>query len=317
MRDDLRAQYVGRELPETHEKRDAAVATFRYVKPNTAVEAKGFVPLAKGELLRTGVQIVRSKEGENKLHYHTNVETFWWVVKGRARFYGPGDVLLGDFGPGEGMITPRYSRYWFENRENDDLELLQLAASDLTGTFSGRTDTAPLLQWMIGRTPVKEPEKPLSGPGELGAQYAGCDLPELHEKAEKLFATYRYAKPAAKIERKGHFGLARGELIRGSVQVLKPNKDANNLHYHTNVETFWWVIIGRCRFYGPEDVLLGDFGPGEGIITPRYSRYWFENKETDDLELLQVAASDVPGLKSGRTDAAPRRRRNHSTTPPT
>ena len=315
MRDDLRAQYLGRELPEVHEKRDAAVATFRYVKPNTAVEAKGFVPSRRANAFAAGTpNFHRSRAPAIRRHLPRRL---WWPVKGRARFFGPGDVLLGDFGPGEGMITSRYSRYLFENREDDDLELLQLAASDLTGTFSGRTDTAPRLQWMIGRTPVKEPEKPLSGPGELGAQYAGCDLPELHEKAEQLFATYRYAKPAAKIEHKGHFGLARGELIRGSVQVLKPNKGANNLHYHTNVETFWWVITGRCRFYGPEDKLLGDFGPGEGIITPRYSRYWFENKETDDLELLQVAASPVPGLKSGRTDAAPRRRRNHATTPPT
>ena len=48
-------------------------------------------------------------------------------------------------------------------------------------------------------------------------------------------------------------------------------------------------------------------GPNEGIITPRYSRYWSECVSDEGLELLQVAASDSPAHKSGRTDVAARR----------
>ena len=91
------------------------------------------------------------------------------------------------------------------------------------------------------------------------------------------------------------------------MQIVKKNGGENNLHYHTHAETFWFVLSGRVKFYGPDDVILGEFAAGEGIITPRYSRYWFENSGDEDLELLQVATSPEPGLKSGRTDAAPQR----------
>src|SRR5258707_1303644 len=64
---------------------------------------------------------------------------------------------------------------------------------------------------------------------------------------------------------------------------------------------------GRVRFYGPDDVLIGEFGPHEGTITSRYARYWFENCGDEDLELLQVTAYAEGAHDSGRTDAAPQR----------
>jgi mannose-6-phosphate isomerase-like protein (cupin superfamily) len=133
------------------------------------------------------------------------------------------------------------------------------------------------------------------------------DLEARHRAAEALISSFRYKKPDAAISTKGHIKLGRGEHIRGSVQVVKKHGGENNLHYHTHAETLWWVIRGKVRFYGPEDVVLGAFGPGEGIVTPRYSRYWFENCGDEDLELLQVAASPEPGLKSGRTDVTTQR----------
>jgi hypothetical protein len=69
------------------------------------------------------------------------------------------------------------------------------------------------------------------------------------------------------------------------------------------------VLKGRIRFYGPGDVLQGDFGPGEGIFMPRGARYWFESASEEEAELLQVAAFSVAGEEmSGRTDASPRKR---------
>mgnify|MGYP003694430529 CR=1 FL=1 len=59
--------------------------------------------------------------------------------------------------------------------------------------------------------------------------------------------------------------------MRGAVQVVKKHGGENNLHYHTTSASFWMVLKGRVRFYGPDDVLIGEFGPHEGTITPRYA----------------------------------------------
>jgi hypothetical protein len=64
------------------------------------------------------------------------------------------------------------------------------------------------------------------------------------------------------------------------------------------------VLKGRVRFYGPDDVLIGEFGPNEGTITQRYARYWFENIGDEDLEILQVSAFSEGAQNSGRTDVS-------------
>src|SRR5215208_168531 len=92
-----------------------------------------------------------------------------------------------------------------------------------------------------------------------------------------------------------------------SFHYEKKNGGENNLHYHTNAASFWIVLKGRVRFYGPNDVLIGEFGPHEGTITPRYARYWFENVGEEDLEILQVSAFSEGAKNSGRTDAAPQK----------
>ena len=142
MGSDLRDDIDGRPLEELHNRGDALVSTFKYVKPASEVKTKGYVRIVSGELLKGAVQVLKKNGGENNLHYHTNVETIWWVLKGKAKFYGPADVLIGELGANEGIVTPRYSRYWFENGGDEDLELIQIAASDMTGHKSGRTDLA-------------------------------------------------------------------------------------------------------------------------------------------------------------------------------
>jgi mannose-6-phosphate isomerase-like protein (cupin superfamily) len=136
-----------------HETADAQVVPYSYRKPDSVATAKGRVNLAKTERLRSVVQIVKKNGGENNLHYHTNSDSFWMVLKGRIRFYGPGDKLIGEFGPHEGTVTPRYSRYWFENAGDEDAELLQVSAL-IKGGFnetSGRTDLEPQ-RFKIGNT---------------------------------------------------------------------------------------------------------------------------------------------------------------------
>ena len=134
-----------------------------------------------------------------------------------------------------------------------------------------------------------------------------AELLQRHRAAEAAPATFAYAKPAGVNAGKGFVNLGRKDIVRGAVQVVKKHGGENNLHYHTTSATFWMVLKGRVRFYGPGDVVIGEFGPHEGTITPRYARYWFENVGEEDLEILQVSAFAEGAKTSGRTDAAPQR----------
>jgi mannose-6-phosphate isomerase-like protein (cupin superfamily) len=130
------------------------------------------------------------------------------------------------------------------------------------------------------------------------------ELEQKHLEAEASIRPFSYKKPDGVERGKGFIRLTTSPLIKGVVQVIKKNGGENNLHYHTTVDTFWMVLKGKVKFYGPEDALIGEFGEQEGLITPRFSRYWFENSGDGDAELLQVAAADSPGGKSGRTDVS-------------
>ena len=130
------------DLLKRHEAAEADWVSFKYAKPDGVGAGKGFVSLGRKDIVRGAVQVVKKHGGENNLHYHTSSASFWMVLKGRVRFYGPGDVVLGEFGPNEGMITPRYSRYWFENVGEEDLEILQVSALSEGAKTSGRTDVS-------------------------------------------------------------------------------------------------------------------------------------------------------------------------------
>jgi mannose-6-phosphate isomerase-like protein (cupin superfamily) len=133
------------------------------------------------------------------------------------------------------------------------------------------------------------------------------DLMRRHLEAEADPVTFAYTKPTEGNSAKGFVSLGRRDIARGIVQVVKKNGGENNLHYHSTSASFWMVLKGRVRFYGPDDVLIGEFGPHEGTITPRYSRYWFENVGDEDLEILQVSAFSEGARTSGRTDVSAQR----------
>ncbi len=130
-----------------------------------------------------------------------------------------------------------------------------------------------------------------------------------HLEQESKIKTFTYEKPTDfKGKSKVISRLGQSGLVRGMVHVLKDGGETN-LHYHTLIDSLWYVLKGRIRFYGPGDVLQGDFGPGEGIFMPHGARYWFESASDEEAELLQVAAFTEEGAeKSGRTDASPRKR---------
>lgn len=120
------------ELPPEEEARhraaEAKVQSYRYLRPDLpAGSNKGLVRLCSTGMTKGIVQIIE-EGGENNLHYHDGMDSFWMVLKGRVRFYGPGDRMIGEYGPMEGLITPAGARYWFEKASDEDLELLQVAS---------------------------------------------------------------------------------------------------------------------------------------------------------------------------------------------
>jgi mannose-6-phosphate isomerase-like protein (cupin superfamily) len=130
-------------LEALHLRAEASAKPFSYLKPEGVGNSKGFVRLGRTDHMRCNVQIVKKSGGENNLHYHTNIDSFWFVLNGRVRFYGPGDVVTGELGPMEGTFTPAYSRYWFENIGDGDLELLHvMSLLDQDSQATGRTDVS-------------------------------------------------------------------------------------------------------------------------------------------------------------------------------
>jgi mannose-6-phosphate isomerase-like protein (cupin superfamily) len=120
---------------------DRVPTVFGYRKPPARDQGKEVVRLCKTPTLRAKVQIVREGAPEN-LHAHEGVDGFWMVLRGRARFFGRGNVTLGELGPHEGILIPRTIQYGYESMAAEDLELLQVLALDRRGPVS-RRDHAP------------------------------------------------------------------------------------------------------------------------------------------------------------------------------
>ena len=89
---------------------------------------KTFYPLVRSDLMLVAIQKI-SHGGENKLHAHRHADGFWWVLKGRIRFYDAEGRTI-ECGPSEGVLIPRMVEYWFEKIGDEDAELLQVEATD-------------------------------------------------------------------------------------------------------------------------------------------------------------------------------------------
>src|ERR1700704_3902340 len=109
--------------------REASV--FRYRRPAELKTNRGIAPLVRSDILFSAVQIIR-EGGENSLHSHSAMDGFWFVLRGRARFYGAEDKLIAEIGQHEGVFVPRNVPYWFESVGDELLELLQVEAIDKT-----------------------------------------------------------------------------------------------------------------------------------------------------------------------------------------
>lgn len=125
-----------------HDAAEAAIQEFHFKAPETYSGRKAIVKLTSSERSAVAVHCL-GQGGENNLHFHSGVDITWMVLKGRARFYGPGDEIRGEFGPIEGLVVPAGARYWFESCGEDDLELLQIKTYTKGRGKDKRIDAAP------------------------------------------------------------------------------------------------------------------------------------------------------------------------------
>ena len=128
-----------------HRAQESKVKTFAYVRPASGAP-KDFVRLSRTRLGGLAIQVLR-EGGENNLHYHNNSDTTWFVLRGHVRFYGPGDVLIAELGPEEGIVMPGGARYWFEKTGTADAELMQCDSYDASGK-SQRVNVEKHKDWM-------------------------------------------------------------------------------------------------------------------------------------------------------------------------
>jgi len=148
---------VNPEKEAYHREAESRMHTFSYNEPAAMRNVKELVNFVRTPNVRVQVQVV-TEGGENNLHYHTNSDGVWMVLRGRAKFYGAGDKLLGELGEHEGIVIPGGARYWFEKVGETDLEIVHSfgwphAVLEQWRTF--RTDAPSLLaEAFRTRTPI-------------------------------------------------------------------------------------------------------------------------------------------------------------------
>jgi mannose-6-phosphate isomerase-like protein (cupin superfamily) len=147
---------------ELHRISEQRIKTFRYEKPELHGKPKRIEALVYGresKELNVLVQIV-GDGGENNMHYHTNSETAWMVLRGHARFHGVNGVLA-ELGPMQGIFLPGGCRYWFEKVGEGDLEILQMVG--LEGTDDDeRINVEAHKAWMVGDSELTKYEETAS-----------------------------------------------------------------------------------------------------------------------------------------------------------
>jgi mannose-6-phosphate isomerase-like protein (cupin superfamily) len=125
---------------------------FKYETPQTDGTGKVHSFLCRSDILSAGIQLV-TDGGETNLHAHGGNDGFWFVLSGRARFYGEGDVVIADVGKHEGILIPRGFPYWFEKAGDEPLEIMRVGAT-AQNEKNERINYTPLLERQVGRHPV-------------------------------------------------------------------------------------------------------------------------------------------------------------------
>jgi mannose-6-phosphate isomerase-like protein (cupin superfamily) len=109
-----------------HRAREKKVKPFSFVRPDGIdTTRKAFVDIVKDDNTEVYVQIINDG-GDNNLHYHPNMNSVFYVLKGRVKIYGPDDLLYKDCGVNDGVYMPADTRYWFEVTGDEEAWLLHV-----------------------------------------------------------------------------------------------------------------------------------------------------------------------------------------------
>ena len=129
-----------------------------------------------------------------------------------------------------------------------------------------------------------------------------------HLAAEAMIHSFAFQRPPGELEpgRKMHIKLAGTDTCRAQVQILKKGGE-NNLHYHPNMDLIYMVLKGKVAFDGPDDKVIGEYGPHEGLLLPENSRYWFGAIGDEEAWLLQIAGYPKGAEMSKRIPVEPAR----------
>ena len=101
----------------------------RYETPDLGDSPKRSSMLANSGLISVNVQVVSKDGGETNLHAHSAQDAVWFVLAGRARFYGKEGESV-ELGPKDALFIPKGSPYWFESISDEPLEIMRNSATD-------------------------------------------------------------------------------------------------------------------------------------------------------------------------------------------
>ena len=101
----------------------------RYETPGLDGLPKRNTRVAGSGLISVNVQLVSREGGETNLHAHSGQDAVWFVLAGRAKFYGKDGESV-ELGPKDALFIPKGVPYWFESVSDEPLEIMRNAATD-------------------------------------------------------------------------------------------------------------------------------------------------------------------------------------------
>lgn len=118
---------------------------FKYEKPEIdQVRGKSFAKgLPNTDTLAIMIQAVQLG-GENNLHSHPGFDSVFFVLSGRARFYGDAETVACELRQHEGVLIPAGEPYWFESAGEEHLEIMHIKGY-VPGAEDVRVNYAPAL----------------------------------------------------------------------------------------------------------------------------------------------------------------------------
>jgi mannose-6-phosphate isomerase-like protein (cupin superfamily) len=119
-----------------------------YARPALA-GLRGISTLASTDVLSAIVQTL-APGARQGLHAHGSYDGFYFVLAGRARFYGRNNALFAEIGPHEAVLVPRNTPYAFE-AAGEEVQLLAINVTDKTAleTFTTYEDGADIVDFEL------------------------------------------------------------------------------------------------------------------------------------------------------------------------